>query len=459
MKLMSESRTILCLPNELLVAISAAGQQSGHLLPDFQPAFKSERTLSQVSQRFRDVIIGAPTLWTRVEADLDLASSVEMAKLYLKRSRECRIWVSLRQVAHPDHNIVNLVVDGLDHIFSHFHRISRFKLTLRLSLVLTVFREWVGLDPQQHPEITRVKQKHYASVPGTPQLAFLKPDGRPFLHRSMYSASDPDVGNLLASLTTHCLSLTYLYVDMKSIREPYRLHIPSLKHLHVSVSSTEDTDHLTAVIALFDFPAVTTLTIENTHGDQIFDLFNATSTSTTPPSFPAVTTLTFVAPSESCTCTEDNLDPFTQTIESSPLQLFPALSSLVLIEPCFTSLIVTAILQQPQPLLQTIALCPPDRDLEDVDRALRRAKEQGLIRPKLRLSADLLSRVSAWEAADAIAEMEDDTQRNAKAQYVSVPSHVGFGFAALATFQDPHARSDVSDVHVALGDAMPSEGR
>ncbi|KAJ7178024.1 hypothetical protein C8R46DRAFT_668514 [Mycena filopes] len=417
---MSESRTILCLPNELLVAIAAAGQQSGHLLPDFQPAFKSERTLSQVSQRFRDVIIGAPTLWTRVEADLDLASSVEMAKLYLKRSRECRIWVSLRQVAHPDHNIVNLVVDGLDHIFSHFHRISRLKLTLRLSLVLTVFREWVGLDPQQHPEITRVKQKHYASVPGTPQLAFLKPDGllpqttaspsfafltHLELHRSMYSASDPDVGNLLASLTTHCLSLTYLYVDMKSIREPYRLRIPSLKHLHVSVSSTEDTDHLTAVIALFDFPAVTTLTIENTHGDQIFDLFNATSTSTTP-SFPAVTTLTFVAPSESCTCTEDNLDPFTQTIESSPLQLFPALSSLELIETCFTSLIVTAILQQPKPLLQTIALCPPDRDLEDVDRALRRAKEQGLIRPKLRLSADLLSRVSAWEAADAIAEME-----------------------------------------------------
>ncbi|KAF8213789.1 hypothetical protein K438DRAFT_1804670, partial [Mycena galopus ATCC 62051] len=95
--------TILSLPNELLVAIAAADQEdrvadlySSHWQTRSR-TFKSEWTLSHVSNRFRDVIVGAPALWTLPEADLNKTGSMEILKLYLERSRPCEVSATLRE--------------------------------------------------------------------------------------------------------------------------------------------------------------------------------------------------------------------------------------------------------------------------------------------------------------------------------------------------------------------------
>ncbi|KAJ7028716.1 hypothetical protein C8F04DRAFT_51976 [Mycena alexandri] len=378
--------SVFSLPNELLIAIAAAGQEGR--VPNFQAAFKSERTLSQVSQHFRNVIVGAPALWSLVEADLDVEGSMEIANIYLERSRKCCIWVSLKHFfADVD---LNLIAVRLGQITVHIHRIWRLKIVLGSHSWNLVTPAFLGFSPRSPPP-------HW-STPLT-HLEF---------RRSSYS-DDLDVDDLFVALTVQCTSLVYLYLDLAHMPlHQHRLRIPSLKSLHLSVSKDEDTRHLLDVMDLFDTPAVTNLTLSDTHGDQIFELFNATSLPHA--SFLAVTTLTFVT--NSCTCEKGTLDPFTQTIPSLPLRLFPALSSLSLINQCFTSLLVDAIsgaTSQPSRLLRTVTLCP-DRDLEDVHLALRHAKQRGQIFPRLRLSSKLASRVQDWEATDATVEMFDPTE-------------------------------------------------
>ncbi|KAJ7028702.1 hypothetical protein C8F04DRAFT_1265661 [Mycena alexandri] len=91
---MSRVKTILTLPNELLITITAAGQEDR--AQTLQPAFKSEWALSHVSRRFRDIIVGTAALWTLIEVDLGLEGSTEILKLYLERSEACSIWATIQ---------------------------------------------------------------------------------------------------------------------------------------------------------------------------------------------------------------------------------------------------------------------------------------------------------------------------------------------------------------------------
>ncbi|KAJ7756933.1 hypothetical protein B0H16DRAFT_1537457 [Mycena metata] len=371
---------IFSLPNELLVAICSMGQEGR--VPNFQAAFKSERILSQVSQHFRRVIVGAPALWSLVEADLGVVGSVELAHLYLERSQKCCLWVSLKDPAEVD---LDLIADRLSQITLHIHhRIWRLQIAFGPDSWNTVSRAFLGLSPSQLTSLTHLE----------------------FRGESYSDSPDAHLFAIVA-LTAQCTPLVYLYLHLGLVTFPHqhRLAIPSLKHLHLSVQEEEGTPHLLDVMDLFDTPALTSLTFHNTHGDQIFELFNATSLPHA--SFAAVTTLVFV--SNPCTCDED-VDPFTQTIPSPPIRLFPALSSLSLINQCFTSLLVDAILgptSQPWRLLQTITLCP-NRDLEEVHLALD--PRRGQIFPTLRLSSELASRVQDWEATDATVEVFDPSE-------------------------------------------------
>ncbi|KAJ7855117.1 hypothetical protein B0H14DRAFT_2754834 [Mycena olivaceomarginata] len=106
--------TISSLPNELLEAIAAAGQQDR--LPHLQLVFKSEWTLSHVSRRFRDVII-------------------EILGLYLARSNTRDISVSLKSYwgSTVDDTERHLTVERLSQIVPHINRIWRLSCTVSMA--------------------------------------------------------------------------------------------------------------------------------------------------------------------------------------------------------------------------------------------------------------------------------------------------------------------------------------
>ncbi|KAJ6571708.1 hypothetical protein B0H19DRAFT_1130812, partial [Mycena capillaripes] len=186
-----------------------------------------------------------------------------------------------------------------------------------------------------------------------------------------------------------CQLLVHLHLDIKWYipSTTRQLHIPLLKSLHLSVSDSEGDSYLLGIVGLFDTPVLTEFIIDGTHGDQIFALFNSTSL---PSSFPALTSFSFVT-RLSCSC--ETKRPFSNPISAPPLGLFPTLSSLTLINQCFTTNLVNDILSLSWPNLSTVALCPQQNHLVGVRRALHGAvelrRQRGQPLPKLRLSPPL----------------------------------------------------------------------
>ncbi|KAJ6571703.1 hypothetical protein B0H19DRAFT_1130798, partial [Mycena capillaripes] len=185
----SPSLTISDLPSELLVAIATAGQEGRVPDADSQPMIsKSEWTLSHLSRRFRDVIVGAPTLWTLVEANLNAEGSVEILKLYLERSRACNIWATLRRpsvrVRLDDHKLIE---ERIGQILPHAHRMWRLKIVIRTAtggLLLAPFRN-ISAPNLQHLELVLKNLGPWSTgwkspelfVPGAPKLTFLIMNG------------------------------------------------------------------------------------------------------------------------------------------------------------------------------------------------------------------------------------------------------------------------------------------
>ncbi|KAJ6588353.1 hypothetical protein B0H19DRAFT_1098917 [Mycena capillaripes] len=181
--------SIYSLPNELLVGIAAAGQGC---VPGV--TFKPEWTLSQVSSRFREAIIGAPTLWTLVEINLDAARSVDIFKLYLKRSGACNMWLSLHHSTARGRRLGdiererNLVVDRLRQISPHFDRIGWLHMKLstqwaELHEELFAPLRHIAAPNLQHLEIKFVDDLNFYTAAsgrielfslGAPRLSFVK---------------------------------------------------------------------------------------------------------------------------------------------------------------------------------------------------------------------------------------------------------------------------------------------
>jgi hypothetical protein len=170
---------------------------------------------------------------------------------------------------------------------------------------------------------------------------------------------------------------------------------------------------LSALIDLFETPALAELIIEGAHGDEIIDLFS--SSSLPHASFPALTTLSLIHFSP---CLHDFAESlFDMQTCYPPSAVFPALSSLTLIDQCFTSHLVKDILGQPWPQLKTLALCPSPIESEfgadafvAVGQALRDTvrpdHNRRQRRPKLRLSPALLA-LEDWQDAGADVEVFD----------------------------------------------------
>ncbi|KAJ7614689.1 hypothetical protein DFH06DRAFT_1484220 [Mycena polygramma] len=419
--------SISSLPNELIVAIVAEGQQDPFdaVSDNLQPmASKPEWTVSHLSRHFRDVVVGAPSLWTVVEASLDTDETLEILKLYLERSRACPISLALhvgfRKIMGSNgiHRCV-LGAKRLREIDPHFNRAGRLRIVLWSMieqwnpLLLPPFRH-ITAPNLQHLEVIMKTDPHvqkraevFSSGPPT-KLSSLKMSGwtlplpvpqwtASLTHLELWSGDwqwrSAHHGALLAALTKQCPLLVHLHLAEDYVSSATRLHIPSLQSLHISVSDEPRESYLLDIVDLFDTPALTEFIIDGTHGDQVFVLFKETSVPHT--SFPALTSFSLVN-SRSCRCGPKLPSP--NRISSPPLALFPALSSLTLINQCSASKLVEDLFgsaSQPWPQLQAVTLCPTNSNLHGVRSALRDAAgvkhQRGQTLPKLRLSSKLLS--------------------------------------------------------------------
>ncbi|KAF8208219.1 hypothetical protein K438DRAFT_1930612 [Mycena galopus ATCC 62051] len=412
--------TISSLPNELLQAIAVAGQKER--VEDLQSAFKSEWTLTHVSRRFRDAIIGAPLLWTLVDANLDAEGSVEILKLYLQRSQGCNNIQATLQF-FPITFESDLIAERIGHFIQHIDRVCRLRILFEDwdEGMLDSFRR-VAAPNLRHLEV--VNQNRFIrneSGPielfsgGVPRLAFLKIETlklqlpapqwlASLTHLELWRGWHFGESSALpVQITAQCPLLVALRLDMSwTDGMEHRVHIPSLKSLHLWLSDSADEDYLLVILNIFDTPALTDCIIDNTHGDQIFVLFN----SPTLPQvvFPALTSLHFIT-GEACDCEPAS---FPSAPSSPPIKRFPSLTSLTLINQCFTTNVVESLLgpaSWPLPLPNTITLCPEKRALEAVSDALRIAvhskRQSGQSLPKFRLSPALSAfGLEDWQGVD-----------------------------------------------------------
>ncbi|KAJ6588283.1 hypothetical protein B0H19DRAFT_1366935 [Mycena capillaripes] len=356
------------LPDELLELIAAAGQE--RRVPDSQGAFKSEWTLSQISRRLREVIVGAPTLWTFVEANLEAEGSVEILNLYLERSGGCSIWITLQSLTdHEDVHEFYVLQERLSQIVPHIYCIWRLSVVLKTKWARQLLAPFcdIAAPNLQHLEVdygTVYPVKLFSS--GAPRLTFLNMDG------FIPSPASP----WTASLTNIQFHNMYLFHDLVKITalclvgpfiprsDPKYTGAP-LSHPIFEVPPPRDSDnegrfYLPGIVDLFDTPILTEFRIDGTHGDQIY-----------------------------------------------PVYMWSQVSHLT--HDCLSTALPRAILSnlvddilgstRPWPLLKTVTLSPMESDVEEVHNALlaaiRTRHQRGEPLPKCRLSPVLFSK-EAW---------------------------------------------------------------
>ncbi|KAJ7837254.1 hypothetical protein B0H14DRAFT_1104933 [Mycena olivaceomarginata] len=364
--------TISSLPYELLVAIAVAGQEDRVAESNWEiraTTSKSEWTLSQLSHRFRDVIVGAPALWTLIETDFISEGSVEILKLYLQRSRASKLSVILLEPSEAKDCLLRERVTEI--IVPQVNRIQRLKIVWDLDQeMLGPFRD-VAAPHLEHLEIVYRSDEFVAAAPvamfwsGASRLTFLKivcstlqlspqPSWMASItHLELLGDYGPDI--YLAAVTAQCPSLTHLHLDVPyAPPDANRFHIPTLKFLHISIQDNERADYLSYIVALFDAPALAELILNGSHGDQVAFLLCLKSLPRS--SFPILTSISFICRG-SCSCEAKVGLPYHPL--SSPPVLFPALSHLILINQCHAYALIKDILgpvSHPWPLLKTITL-------------------------------------------------------------------------------------------------------
>ncbi|KAK7062325.1 F-box domain-containing protein [Favolaschia claudopus] len=411
--------SILSLPNELLTIIVVAGQHDcGTHTPT---AHKSEWILSHVSRRFRNVVIGTPGLWTNIEVRFAEDSYehrfAEVLKLYLQRSNPLTMNVSvslgilddgvatlaewLLQVAPEINRIESLSVvlrsiqDDFSLEFAPLRHLAAPNLLnleiINLSYIRTA-RCPLQLFSAGAPNLSSVRMDGFFPHPAPPwisSLATLKIDGEHFLE-------DDDKIIYLSMFQTQSLCLVNLSIDLYKVDlPPTSVRVPSLASLAISIDHADDDFLMWQNVAFFDCPALTQLTVVGTHGDQVFNsLFNAPGPRfKLPPgmSFPLLHTLSFILkPIDGCDCEDtEGMTPPTRTHfpKTTP---FPALTSLILYNQCYTTHLVREMLMGthalPWPYFKTLTLCPL-KHTSDVRMVIEEAFQRSV--PKLRLCPSL----------------------------------------------------------------------
>ncbi|KAF7366811.1 F-box domain-containing protein [Mycena sanguinolenta] len=319
--------TIFSLPNELLEAIAAAGQEDriaelyssyhDHRLDSYEKNlsfFKSEWTLSHVSRRFRDIILGASSLWTLIERSRSLKFSATLGLPGRYTTDPYGPGAALTQVVEHANRIKTLRIElktasEVQRLRSSFANVSAPHLQ-RLEMAY-FSKDWVH-------ESEAVTVSVFSA---TPRLCFLKIHGSPLelptapwtalthLELWRYSSDDDDPHNFeyFSAIIAKCPLLVHLRIHIFfEIDGSDQIHIPTLKFLHVWISEAggDGDPRLLHTVNLFDTPALTEFVVEGTHGDQIYTFLNSTIVLRS--SFPALTSFSFI--SEDCdwhTCDTD----------------------------------------------------------------------------------------------------------------------------------------------------------
>ncbi|KAJ7238999.1 hypothetical protein B0H12DRAFT_83269 [Mycena haematopus] len=171
--------------------------------------------------------------------------------------------------------------DGLElmsmrvtHVVPHISRVRTLRILLRTERVVELLRPFrdIAAPRLQHLEIVKVSDEEATTLAifssGAPKLRFLKIDGlTPDLSAAPWTVSlthlqlrryqfDWGITNL-SPLTAQCPSLIHLHFDLHFSTNGDRVHIPTLKSLHISVSEDAAQDHLLDLINRFDTPALT----------------------------------------------------------------------------------------------------------------------------------------------------------------------------------------------------------
>ncbi|KAJ7291147.1 hypothetical protein C8J57DRAFT_210398 [Mycena rebaudengoi] len=194
-------------------------------------------------------------------------------------------------------------------------------------------------------------------------------------------------------VVAHFPSLRHLTIDWHSCSEPIQL--PSLTSLCLFLEDGEgDAPVLAETLGRFTVPALTDLSGQNIHGDHIPALFDSTHIAK---SWSAVTSLVFTGRHPDCDCEEEGSTYLPKPISSPPLRAFPAVTSLSLIDVCYTAKIVRDIFRPDFALwpLRTVTIGTPAclANVDDLYSALtdavRAARLQKREIPKFRLSPAL----------------------------------------------------------------------
>ncbi|KAJ7628320.1 hypothetical protein FB45DRAFT_1003991 [Roridomyces roridus] len=429
----TETPPFLRLPDELVIAITTAGQEN-HCLPDYSDwesrpkRLEAELTLSHICRRFRDTVSGACILWARVEIDFTRQGSIQLSQLYLQRSATCKIWVIMRTGHYVE-------TQSIAHLVPHIARISRLYIAFKTYRALrALFRPFqdVATPYLEHLRIEDIGGEVPTPIDLPSQigtqfrslelkrcaLRALPPWTAATTHLKLKSGScldSDDEAEIFRSVTTRLPSLTHLYIQLQDDRYTFDsgigITLKFLTHLHLEFEDS-DTPALLSTLARFDTPCLTHFNITGAHGDQIALLFNARQHQRSAGlTFPALTSLAFTHPTE-CNCDgfESQYARY-QSISSPPRQLFPALSSLALINECFTAKLLSDLLgphSAPWPSLRTVIVHPQEEHTENVYTALqnivrwKRTRQETL--PTFRLSSNLFGR-EFWEENGVLVEL------------------------------------------------------
>ncbi|KAJ7628442.1 hypothetical protein FB45DRAFT_918298 [Roridomyces roridus] len=418
---------ILRLPNELIAEIAAARL-------DEAAQHTKESTiilLSHVCQRFRQTLLGTSAFWATFTLDIYEEGSVNISRLFLERSAMREVRLSLEALDLDDAEAKSLL-----HLIPHATRISWLSIAYAsphtLSKVLAPF-EGVAFPRLAHVEFSNEGDWNMDERP--PNLFTLDCPNISSLILSSCSHSPPpphwlnnlthlevrenshlgdgdDTDRIFHDIKDQALVLTHLYFEINSSYEPNGgISSTSLTHMHLKFAN-EEGGALVDGLALCNTPALTHLTLHETHGDQISLLFNGSEYPDH--AFPSLTSLVFISQGTD-KCKEDSNIWFTP-IASPPLRLFPAISSLTLIGQCFTAKILSGTLgpeSAPWPLLRTVTVRPLEGDVDEVYAALqevvqwKRKRQEPL--PAFRLSQNLFAR-GYWQEAGVDVELLDDRE-------------------------------------------------
>ncbi|KAJ7930135.1 hypothetical protein B0H13DRAFT_1859261 [Mycena leptocephala] len=253
--------TLPSLSNELLVAIAAAGQKGR--LPDLctPPNLEIGMDFVPPFRRFREAIVGAPMLWKLVEANLNSLGSLEIFELYLERSGTCPIWATFQ------HDLLSssasLSAKRLSRIVPRINRVCWLRIMLR--------RAWADevLAPLRYiaaPKLKHLEIIHPDLIAGSgPSTVSRWTTSLTHFEFFGYDSDDSDGNSLLVAITSSCLFLAHLYLDLTWIPTAgLRFHIPSLKFLSISIQDSEHPLYLRSIAGVFDTPALTEFIIDGT---------------------------------------------------------------------------------------------------------------------------------------------------------------------------------------------------